>query len=139
MANWLNRTTKQHIARRSPRDMEAQFGGAFVDGSGNAQGNATWILQPDLSAVAGIPSKYWNIVGDVVSEMSGAEKSAVDQTLLDERRDNAVSGSIDSIESVVRALALATLDEINVLRAQHSLADRTMSQLKTSIRNKLGT
>ncbi len=36
-----------------------------------------WIINPDLSGVAGVPSKYWNIVGDIVSEMSQGEKDAV--------------------------------------------------------------
>jgi|TARA_Y100000310_G_scaffold103241_1_gene101518 hypothetical protein len=37
-----------------------------------------WIRNPDLSSVSGVDSKYWKITGDVVSEMSVGEKSAVD-------------------------------------------------------------
>jgi len=43
---------------------------------------ADWIINPDLSAVAGVPVEYWKIVGDVVSEMGAAEKAAVDASLL---------------------------------------------------------
>lgn len=39
---------------------------------------ATWIINPDLSAVQGVFRKYWKIDGDTVSEMTQAEKDAVD-------------------------------------------------------------
>lgn len=39
---------------------------------------ATWIINPDLSGVQGVSVKYWKITGDVVSEMTQAEKDAVD-------------------------------------------------------------
>lgn len=37
---------------------------------------ANWIHDPDLSAVTGIPSKYWKITGDIVAAMTEAEKDA---------------------------------------------------------------
>jgi hypothetical protein len=46
---------------------------------------------------------------------------------------------MDAVEGYDRAFALVVLDEINTLRAQHSLAARTVTQLKTALRNKLGT
>lgn len=138
MAAWLNRTTKQHIPRRSPRNMEEQFGGSFVDGSGNAQGNATWIYQPDLSSVVGVLARYWIITGDVVSEMDAAAKVVVDQAILDASR-NSLADQFDDQEGVMRAFALANLDEINILRGQHGLGNRTISQLKSAIRDKLGS
>ena len=39
---------------------------------------SVWIINPDLSGVDGVPVKYWKITGDVVSEMSPAEKAAYD-------------------------------------------------------------
>ena len=42
----------------------------------------TWIINPDLSGVTGVPKKYWEITGDVVSEMNQGEKDAVDGALL---------------------------------------------------------
>jgi len=42
----------------------------------------TWIINPDLSGVIGVPKKYWKITGDVVSEMNQSEKDAVDAVLL---------------------------------------------------------
>ncbi len=40
-------------------------------------------------------------------------------------------------ELLFRAFALVVLDEINVLRAQHSLAARTIQQLKAATLNKI--
>lgn len=37
-----------------------------------------WIVDPDLSAVDGVPVKYWKITGDVISGMDQSEKDAVD-------------------------------------------------------------
>ncbi len=60
MANVLNRTTKQYIASAHTPDYDP----------------GDWIINPDMSAVSGVPSKYWKITGDTVSEMSAAEKDA---------------------------------------------------------------
>lgn len=38
----------------------------------------TWVRNPDLSAVDGVPMKYWKLTGDVFSEMDQGEKDAVD-------------------------------------------------------------
>lgn len=42
-----------------------------------------WIVNPDLSAVVSVPTRYWKIVGDVVSEMIQVEKDVVDAAGLD--------------------------------------------------------
>lgn len=64
MADVLNRTTKQYLKSVNTPDFPV------ID----------WIINPDLSGV--LPqepqSKYWNIAGDVVTEMTPAEKAAVD-------------------------------------------------------------
>lgn len=62
MSNVLNRTTKEYL----------------ISVSTGFYSTASWIINPDMSAVVGVPSKYWKITGDVVSEMSQAEKDAVD-------------------------------------------------------------
>lgn len=41
-----------------------------------------WIVNPDLSSVAGIDKKYWKIVDGAVVEMTRAEKDAVDAEAL---------------------------------------------------------
>lgn len=61
MANVLNRTTKVYLESVSTPDFDP----------------ADYIINPDLSAVEGIPSKFWKITGDAVSEMSQAEKDSL--------------------------------------------------------------
>jgi len=41
-----------------------------------------WIINPDLSALTGVPKKYWKVVGDTVIEMDQSEKDDVDAALL---------------------------------------------------------
>lgn len=42
----------------------------------------TWVVNPDMSPVEGVPTKYWKLTGDVLSVMDQAEKDAVDDALL---------------------------------------------------------
>ena len=135
---WLHRTTKAFIARASPATMAHTYGLVFVDANGKAQGNEEWIYQPDMAAVVGFESKYWIIVSDTVTLMSKAERDIVDVDEISDRRD-AVVAEMDEVEGYIRAFALTVLDEVNTLRAKHSLADLTISQLKNAVRNKLGT
>ncbi len=62
MASVLNRTTKEFRGSVNTPDFPV------ID----------WIINPDLSAVAGLPTKYWKITGDVVTAMSQAERDVVD-------------------------------------------------------------
>ena len=96
-----------------------------------------WLHDPDLSAVVGYGSQYWVKTGDVVTLMDQAARDAVDAQILSDNRD-VVANELDSIEGIMRAFAGVVLDEINTLRTVHSLPDRTLVQLKTAIRNKLG-
>ncbi len=41
-----------------------------------------WLVNPDLSGVAGVPAKYWTAKGEVVREMTSTEKAVVDATEL---------------------------------------------------------
>lgn len=122
MANVLHRTTKQYFQSVNTPDYPT------ID----------WIINPDLSAVTGFDSKYWIITGDVVTLMSQAERDAVDAADLEAARDGIVN-ILDGTEEILRAFASVMVDEINILRANHSLPDRTLAQLKTAIRNKMGT
>ena len=98
---------------------------------------ADWIINPDMGAVAGQPSKYWIITGDVVTLMDAAAQAAVDSTEQDAARDD-VADELDQTEEILRAFALVVLDEINVLRALHVETPRTIAQLKNAVRSKLG-
>lgn len=146
MATVLNRTTKQLIPSANTPD----------------HSSAEWIINPDLSAVLGQPAKYWVITGDAVSLMDQAQRDAVDAAELTAARDLAAN-QIDGPESIVRALALVIQDEINLhanrvtaildavdnagtfaalktaIAAIPDVPTRTPAQLKTALRNRLGT
>ena len=125
MPRWLHRTTKQLLTSVASADLpEAQ---------------ANYIEEPDLSPVAGVSSIYWTITGDIVSEMSQGEKDAVDAAALTARRDSAVDRAVDDLEGDLRQLVKLMISEINILRAQHSLADRTIAQFKAQIRSGYGS
>ena len=148
MPNYVHRTTKQYLQSWSPNDLPEPL--------------ANYIENPDLSNVVGVPSLYWVITGDVITEMSQAEKDAVDDALLQAGRDDTANRAAEP-EDIIRALALTLLDELNnhtlkinaILDAADTAANindfkasmlaitdypqRTVSQLKTSLRNKLGS
>lgn len=66
MANVVNRTTVQYLQFVNTPDYDP----------------TSWIINPDLSALASVPQKYWKVVGDTVVEMDSGEKAAVDAALL---------------------------------------------------------
>lgn len=66
MAAVLNRTTLQYLPSVNTPDYPV----------------LQWVIEPDLSAVVGVPHRYWKLTGDVVSEMTAPEKAAVDADLL---------------------------------------------------------
>lgn len=146
MATVLNRTTKQLITSANTVDYPV----------------ANWIIEPNLSAVTGFASKYWIISGDIVSLMDAPARAAVDAAELNAMRD-AIAAELDRPEDVLRALTLVIMDELNrhstleedifaASAAATSLADfktrmaavtqipqRTITDLKTALRNKLGS
>ena len=137
---WLHRTDKRLLPRVSPSDMKLRFPSeVFIDADGLAQSNANWISNPDLSAVVGFAPKYFKIVGDVVSLLTLAERDAVDAddaaVLL--TNDRTRNKTLYDTEFVLKALALVMMDEVNILRQQHALPDRTIAQLRTAIRTKI--
>ncbi|MHA2172822.1 MAG: hypothetical protein ACXAB7_23395 [Candidatus Kariarchaeaceae archaeon] len=149
MGNFVHRTTRQYLQSFSPNDLPEPI--------------ANYIVDPDLSAVQGVPWIYWVITGDVISEMSQGEKDIVDAQILSDARDASIQGQIDDLESVLRQVVIMTTDEINLLRqwimvfkadvaaannlaalkssvaASANLPDRTFSQIKNQLRNNLGS
>lgn len=146
MADVVNRTTNEYRRSVNTSDFDV----------------ADWIINPDLSSVVGVPNRYWVITGDVVSEMTQGQKDALDAATLSDSRDS-TANHLNELEDVLRAFALAVLDELNaktdkvnaILDAADnatSLADfksrmglisdypqRTIGQMKTAVRNKLGS
>lgn len=101
------------------------------------------VVNPDLSALDLINRKYWKHDAGSIVEMTAGEKTAQDTAEANQatadRRTSAEAGvdAKDDLGMIFRAFAEVMKDEINVLRAQHSLPDRTISQLKTAIKNKI--
>jgi hypothetical protein len=146
MAAVLNRTTKQYLASANTPDYPVE----------------EWIINPDMSAVVGSQTVYWVITGDVVSLMSQAERDAVDAVAVQSARDAAIA-QLQQAEDVLRAFMLIVLDDRNLLAARlSSLLDAidgagsfaalknaaalianppqyTEAQLRTAIRNRIGT
>lgn len=129
----------------------------------------TWKWDPNMSAVAGVPQKYWkapadwNAIGAGPVEMTAVEKAAVDNALLSSARDR-TAANLDQLEGMLRAFALALLDEFNLrvatkinailnaidtstnyaslktnIAAITDYPTRTIADLRTVVRNKLGT
>jgi hypothetical protein len=145
MANVLNRTTKVFVASANTVDYPVQ----------------DWIIEPDMSAVVGFPSKYWVITGDVVSLMSEAERDVLDAAALEAQRD-AKAARMDNLEDELRATQMATNLGLNQTNARindfldavdaattlanlksavaliNNLPQRTASDVKTAVRNQLG-
>lgn len=107
----------------------------------------------DLAAVEGVvPFKYWKHDTGAIVSMTAAEITAQDaadaaaeaQRVLDDLaaiRAGAAAG-LDGFAEVplaLRAFADVVREEINILRALHTLTPRTLSQLKTAITNKVNS
>jgi len=60
-----------------------------------------------------------------------------EQTARQCAKDVVDAGGKDSV--VLRALVLLLIDELNTLRSYHSLPNRTLSQLKTALKNRIDT
>ncbi len=70
-----------------------------------------------------------------------ANQAARDATFVQAEADEEtqrVKDTFDDAERrLLRAFAEVVKDEINILRGQHGLADRTLAQLRTAIKNKV--
>ncbi len=126
MADVIHRTTKQFLLSVNDPDYPTQ----------------DWIHGPIINGQnfrdAGVETKFVKISGDTLTEMTQGEKDAVLAAELENARDSTAT-ELEAVEGALRAFALVVLDEINTLRSQHSLAARTIAQLKNAMRNKLGT
>ncbi len=92
-----------------------------------------YIINPNLSAVMGVPRIYRKITGDVVSEMSQEEKLVVDAIIDSERVDSEIA---ESNKGFNRRLILTIIDEVNSLGDIHDRPIRTMKQFRNRMRSK---
>jgi hypothetical protein len=122
MPLWVHRTTFQVLGSTAEADLPEAV--------------ANYVEEPDLSAVASWDSKYWELAGDVFSLADQATRDAIDAAELTAESD-LIADQLDATQTIMRAFSLVVLDELNTLRAQHSLPDRTAEQLKTAVRGKL--
>lgn len=138
MSDWVVRSPVEYFRGASPSTMKALFPAeTWIDASGNAVTNPTAIHNPNLTAVAGQPVKYWKLNGDLVELMTAGEQTVVDDaesTSFKDALSNDMNGAHPSFH---RAFAEILIDEFNILRGQHAFANRTLAQLKTALRNKL--
>lgn len=130
MANVLNRTTGTTFPYR--KDYRTSVNEPDFP-------QLDWIWDPDLSAVAGFDSIYWDISGDQVTLADQATRDArdveIDTATITAAKD-AEKARLDT-EEVLAAFAKVVMDEFNILRAIHGLAPRTLDQLKTAIKNEI--
>ena len=123
-----------------------------------------WVVctRLQLEAWSAIPAQYRKWVVDHIEEMTAAEKIAADAAALIAQRD-AATAQVDNTEDVLRAVVLTLLDELNLhatkmkaildaidssttyatlktnIAAVTDYPQRTVAQLRTAIRAKLGT
>jgi len=114
MADVLNRTTKQLLRSVNTSDYP----------------ETEWIVNPDLSAVANVPVKYWIIEGDSVREANATEKSQIDEDELAQLKTD-LKAEIDQrqisaarhISTTERDSAKSDVDAATTLDAAQSAAD----------------
>ena len=120
MPNWLHRTTLSQLNSVPSADLP--------------EAEVNYVEEPDYSPIAGCAKIYWILTGHILSLMDQSARDAVDVAVLDAAND-ATSDTMD--RGFEKAFAQVVMDEINILRGQHSLADRTLAQLKSAVRSKL--
>ena len=121
---WLNRITKEQRRSVAPADMPPPL--------------SDWIEEPDLSAVDGFPSRYWEIAGDAVLLMDQASRDALDAVADQAAIDRAVS-QLDPApdHDLLRAISAETVFLINQLRNAHSQPPITGAQFRAAVRARL--
>ena len=127
--------------------------GDWVDPTTKAPLRSDVVAYVDLSSLDGtVPRKYWKHDAGSIIEMTAGEKSAQDtadaaaeaQRAADES-DSIRAGAAGGLDGfgenalTLRAFADIIRDEINTLRALHSLPDRTLPQLRTAITNRVNS
>lgn len=128
MANVLNKTT-------SPADYRQSVHTPDYD-------PAAWFINPDISAVVAVPTKYWVVGTNPVTEMSQAQKDAVEAAIVAAALAAAKSSATGAIDGNggynLRAIAELVIDEINTIRQRLRDQDTavsgagTLAALKTS-------
>ena len=93
--------------------------------------------QPTEQEIIDAGNDLTTVNGQVFSEWYA--ENGGDATLTLRKRASDLLDKVNDSEALLRALVLVMVDEINILRAEHSLADRTAAQVRTAIKNKLNS
>lgn len=67
------------------------------------------IVNPDLSLVSGVPTKYWKLDNGIISEMSQIEKDAITQAETD-----AMKARVDQLQANLPEVLRALVKVINI-------------------------
>lgn len=130
MADVFNRITPQYIQSVHTPDFNP----------------ADWAINPDVSAAVGQPVRYWFLTGatnaegaEIVDIVDAATQASIDAAIADGRNVADQTGQKNAYveQRVLEGMALVLLDEINILRAEHALADRTAAQARTAVNAKI--
>ena len=98
----------------------------------------TWTsasTQPTEQEIIDAGNDLTTVNGQVFSEWLAENGGDATLTLRKQAQD--ALDKISSNEALIRALALVVLDEINLLRDEHALVNRTAAQLRTAIKSKI--
>jgi hypothetical protein len=137
-----------------PQRVTGVTGKSENQGTWDDSGRTDYVVAPDLSLLATftadghfdtyiVPRRYWKHVAGNIVEYTQAEKDAQDAAQ-DAAHDASVRSSaksgltgFHSEPMLLRAFADVIKDEINILRAEHSLAARTLQQLRNAIDSRI--
>lgn len=129
MANVLHKT-------RSPADYRVSVNTPdFPD--------SDWFHDPDVSAVAGLPLRYWQVGTNPVQAMTQIERDAVDAAIAAAQKAAAREAAVTALDGLggyeLRAIAAILIDEINNLRQWDSglkaafQANTTVANIRTAV------
>ena len=102
-------------------------------------GNPDMLINPDVTALQGVPEKYWKVELDTLLEMTQPEKDAVDLEI-DTRRKALVLQRAEvefNVNPVMLALGKLIFNEINKLRVQAGLTPYTKEQFNAALQAEL--
>jgi len=119
MPNYLHRTTLQYLTSTSPNSL--------------ADALSSYVENPDMTPVSGVPNKYWLLTGDIVSEMEQADKDVVDAAEAQVQEDSEL---FELDRGILKRFVLVLLDEINRARTADGVSTVIIAQLKNAMRNK---
>lgn len=104
------------------------------------KGRTDVIINPDMSAIKGVPIRYWKKgVGDSVVEMTAIEKTQIDnaiRSVVDNQVKAQKKNELDN-DLIVDAVLEFVITEINTLRTLNALPELTKQKIKSDLKSKI--